>query len=72
MVAAGLGDIAVPGLLIALSLRFDAHLRQDGMGQEAGIASFPTAKPYFWTAMVHPAFFVFGALQLLICTDLVP
>ena len=49
---AGLGDIAVPGLLVALSLRFDAHLGQGTEGSQSGIASLPTSKPYFWTAMV--------------------
>jgi minor histocompatibility antigen H13 len=45
----GLGDIVIPGIFIALLLRFDAH-RANANPLHADGARFP--KPFFHTALV--------------------
>jgi len=47
----GLGDVVVPGIFIALALRYD-HRR----ASESGVSSATYSKPYFWAALV--AYFV--------------
>mmetsp|Transcript_29144 Transcript_29144/g.74031 ORF Transcript_29144/g.74031 Transcript_29144/m.74031 type:complete len:392 (-) Transcript_29144:176-1351(-) len=43
----GLGDIVIPGILVAMCLRFDASLHRNGGKERLTIDSaFP--KPYFW------------------------
>ena len=44
----GLGDIVIPGVLVAMCLRFDAYLHWP---EDAGVLNHYTcfSKPYFWT-----------------------
>lgn len=46
----GLGDIVIPGIFIALLLRFDAHLHRPSAAAQPLPAAF--ARPYFGNALV--------------------
>lgn len=48
----GLGDIVVPGIFVALALRYDYH-----RASKSGVSPTTYSKPYFWAAMVA---YIFG------------
>lgn len=43
----GLGDIVVPGIFVALALRYDYH-----RASKSGVTPARFSKPYFWAAML--------------------
>ena len=52
----GLGDVVVPGIFVALALRYDVHREQNGRGSQ---------RVFFWTSLTGYTLGLFATMAVM-------